>query len=122
MFSMATRPPGFHGLFGSRARPSSLTSNQSRLSRVDSAEITPALIEAQEQASHAISRKLDHLFSGGGVAIESKKKKLTTRKRKKQAPGVKKRKVAVKKNKKKLIKKVQKKKTVSKTKKKTARR
>ena len=49
---------------------------------MDTAEITPALIEAQEQASHAISRKLDHLFSGGGTA-QSKKIKSSTRKRKK---------------------------------------
>ena len=99
---MATRHPGFHGLFGSRARPSQLSS-QARLSLVDTAVLTPAVIEAQEQAGHEASRKLDHLFSGGSAGTkkrkEVKKRRPATDKYKKNKPALKKKKPALKKKK-----------------------
>ena len=83
---MASRPPGFHGLFGSRARPSPLTSNQSILSRVDSSEITPEMLKEQEQASHVISRKLDFKFSGGAAELKKIKKIRNKDKKKEKKP------------------------------------
>ena len=94
---MASRLPGFHGLFGSRARTSSsLSSKQAQLSRVDTAEITPAVIEAQEQASYAISKQLSHKFSGGSAGPSTQDKK---KKKKKKEKKVKPTEVEVKKKK-----------------------